>query len=650
MAKKRKKKTRPIATRGFGIKNLDVELQRVEAYAIKEDWVAAYQVIKTLVEQHPQERKVWEYFAEISFELGNMQLHQKACQGLMEIHPTADTAYALAGTYLNNKHPLLALQTFRQAIELDPNHEYVPKAKETIEQLEPMMQDALVEMELTEADGAEIAALHELGQAYLEQEDYEAARAAEEQVLKRRPEFVSAQNNLSLISWMEGDIDGAIASAQAVLEKESENIHALSNLIHFFVVSGNAEAAKPYGDQLKASHVAAWDGWTKKAEGLSYLADDAGVVEIWEQAQAEQDKESAASAFFYHLSAVALARTGNRKQAINQWKQALKINPGFQLAQQNLNDIRYPASQQHGAWPFSWEQWLLPSFSEELQQLIDANRQSGQVGRLTTELAALFAQSPHAIAMLPTLAERGGPLGQTLILYMAEQLKTPELLQVVKDFALSQNGTDEMRYQAAILAAKANLIPKVGVTLWMSGEWREMMLLAYEFHTEPTANHSKAVNQLLGKVLALLRQQTKAEAIEAEALLNQALELEPDAPGLLNNLALSFQLQGRQDESRTLLHQIVEQYPDYVFAAASLAKLHLDNEEIEAADAVLKPILSRDRFHTLEFSAFSDSYIRLLLAKKQEEGARTWLSMWEQVCDEMDIDDARLDVWLMTLV
>lgn len=650
MAKKSKKKTKTIATRGFGAKNLNVELRRVEAYAVKEDWLAASQVLNVLVEQYPQERKVWEYLAEVSFELGRMQLYQKSCQRLWEMHPTADTAYALAGTYLGNKHPMLALQTFRQALELDPEHEYATHAKETIEQLEPLMESVLVEMELTGADGAEIAALHELGQAYLEQGDYEQARAAENQVLERRPDFVSAKNNLSLISWTEGNIEDAIASAQTVLEQEPANIHALSNLIHFWVVSGNAEAAKPYAEQLKASQASAWDGWTKKAEGLSYLADDEGVVEVLKQAQAEKVEESAASALFYHLAAVALARTGNRKRAINQWKQALKLDPGFQLAQENLDDIRYPTSQQHGAWPFSWEQWLLPTFSRELNQIIAAHQPAGQLDKLTDELADLLNRYPNLPALCATVAERGGPMGQDFMLHMAERLEMPELLQMAKDFALSQNGTDEMRYRAAILAAKANLIPKMGVTLWMGGEWRELMLLAYEFHTEPTANHSKAVNKLLSQILPLLRQQTKAKAIEAEALLNKALKLEPDAPDLLNNLAMAWQLQDRLDEARELLHQIIEQHPDYVFAAASLAKFYLEEGDVDAADAVLKPILARDRFHRLEFSAFSDSYMQLLLAKKQEEGARTWLNMWEQVVDEMGGSDPRLDYWLMNFI
>ena len=50
---------------------------------------------------------------------------------------------------------------------------------------------------------------------------------------------MSARNNLSLISWLEGKVDEAIATAKAVLEDYPDNIHALSNLVHYLVVRGD---------------------------------------------------------------------------------------------------------------------------------------------------------------------------------------------------------------------------------------------------------------------------------------------------------------------------------------------------------------------------------------------------------------------------
>ena len=643
---KRKKKSTRLATQGFGRKNLDAELRRVKAVVLKQDWSAACQILEPLSQQYPQEKRVWEYLTDVSFEAGKTTLYQKACEGLFAADPTGENAFMLGGAYLKNMHPLLALQAFRQVLERDPDHKLASEARDTIKKLEPMLEEVLAEMGLSEAAGGmEIALLHERGQAYLGQGDAAAARAAEEEVLARHPEFLSARNNLSLISWMEGDVDGAIATAQDVLEREADNIHALSNLIRFWVISGNDAAARPYGERLKTSQAKAWDGWTKKVEGLSYLADDAAVVDVWRQAQAAGVEGSPASSLFYHLSAVSLARLGDEKQAISQWKKALEETPGYQLARENLNDIRKPIGQRHGAWPLSWEQWLTPKSSAELHQVITTKLRSTQPEKLISGLKDFLNRHPDVMAILPRILERGGPKGQEFILANAEQLKTPELLALIKDFALSQNGPDQMRNRAATLASQANLLPKANVTLWVRGEWRDVMLMAYEFHGEPITEHSKPVEQLLGQALHRLRQDDAKQAVEAEALLSEALELEPEAPDLQHNLAIAFKLQGREEDSNALTRDIVSRCPDYLFASASLAQIHLNEGDIEAAEALLHPFLCRDRFHFLEFSTFADAYIELLVAKKQKDGARTWLQVWEKVNSE----DPTLQYWKQRL-
>ncbi|MGF1567760.1 MAG: tetratricopeptide repeat protein [Nodosilinea sp.] len=635
---KRKKNLAKYTSHGFGKGNLAAELRRAEAALNREDWPEARRLLIPLSQQYPGEKRVWHYLAEASFEIGDTQLFQKACEGLWAVDPTSsDAAYGLASAYIANMHPLMALQTYRTALALDPDHEAAPQARKTIKQLEPLMENILAEMGLTDADGLETATLHERGQAYLEQGDYAAAREAEAEVLRRHPEFMSAKNNLALISWMEGDEAAAIAITQAVLDREPQNIHALANLIHFLVVTGDEAVARPYGAQLKASQAAAWDGWTKKVEGLSYLADDAGVVEVFHQAQSAAVDDSPASALFYHWAAVALARMGDIKEAKAHWKKALQRDPSLKLAEDNLADLRHPVGQRHGAWPFDWHQWLPPTAAAELRRVVNLGLKSAS-DKFSASIKGFLTR--HA-AVLPRLMERGGPAGQEFVLGSAERLKPPALLALIKDFALGQNGTDEMRHRAAILAVQAKLLPKSNVTLWMKGEQRELMLLGFEFHDEPLVKHPKKVEQWLVQALTLLKQGDQASAREAEALINRALEIELDAPDLLNNLAISYLNQNREAEAYALIQDIATRFPDYVFSSASQAKLHLLADDIEAAEAILMPFLARDRFHFLEFNAFSDAYLELLMAKDQVEGARAWLQMWEQV----DPDAARIGHW-----
>lgn len=633
---KRKKKSIQLTTRGFGVKtvspkHLDAKLDRAFDCVEAENWQDALSILVPLSHQYPDETRVWELLSDASFESGEMKLYQKACERLFSLTADGTYAYVLGSVYLNNLHPLMALHTFRQALALAPDHEISSEVRKTIKQLEPVEKEALARLALSEPGGSEIAMLHEQGQVYLEQGDYREARQAEEKILESRPDFIPALNNLSLVSWMEQDAAGAISTAQAVLAMEPDNIHALSNLIHFLVLSGDAEAARPYGARLKSSRADAWDGWTKKVEGLTYLADDESVVAIWQEAQAAKVSDASASPQFYHLSAVALARTGDEKKAIAQWKKALARNPGWAIAEANLNDIRQPIDQRHGAWPFAWKQWLLPASAAQFHELIKTNVKSKKMDKMVANFEVFFNRHADVVAMLPRLLERGGPDGQDFFLHTVTQMKTPMLLAIIKDFALSQSGTDQMRFQAAKLADEANLMPREMVSLWIQGEWREMMLRAYTFHDEPLQRHSEAVEQLASPAYALLEQGGKEQAVEAEALLLKALTLAPTAPDLMNNLAKALSQQGRDDEADLLIHELVSAHPDYIFASVTLARQHLVKGELDAAEVILRPFLARERFHIMEFGTFVDTYIGLLVAKHQKDVARSWFDTWEKI-------------------
>lgn len=276
MAKRKKKKAATVKkSRGFGKKSLAVELQRAAAYAVKEDWQGAYAVLQLLVEQYPDNKQVWDYLSEVA--------------------------------YMVNMYLLLASQVLGRALAIDRDHEFAPQTREILSRITPTIPEIVEELGSDDLEGA---ILHERGQMYVDQGNCPAAREAELEVIRRHPGFMPARNNLALVNWTEGNVEEAIATSKAVLDSDPDNIHALSNLVHFLVVAGDTEAAQVYGDRLKTSPGNGWDPWTKRVEALSYLADDAGIVEMLDQAEADDVDDSPIGAFFFHLTAVALARTG----------------------------------------------------------------------------------------------------------------------------------------------------------------------------------------------------------------------------------------------------------------------------------------------------------------------------------------------------
>jgi tetratricopeptide (TPR) repeat protein len=103
---------------------------------------------------------------------------------------------------------------------------------------------------------------------------------------------------------------------------------------------------------------------------------------------------------------------------------------------------------------------------------------------------------------------------------------------------------------------------------------------------------------------------------------------------LLNNLAAVYEQRGQMQESEALLRQIFDKHPDYSFPRINLARMRIRRGELDQAEELLKPLLSRKRFHFNEFGYFCNAQIELFTARKNKDAARSWLGMWEGIDPE----------------
>lgn len=628
MAKKNKKRTWQVTkASGFGAKNFLPELRKAEAMMAREQWTEALEVLTDLNRTNPNQSQVLDALLSVYYELQSHHLYQRTCEQYLALEPNnASINYVMGGIYLKNGHFLLALNTFQHCLERWPDHGQAEAARDLITELESHCDELLEDLNLPRDQGFELAVLHEQAQAYLEEGEYEKSRAAEEALLEKHPEFAPARNNLSLVAFMQGDLEGAIALCHQTLETHPHNIHALANLVRYQCLSGEQDAARATAEQLQASQEDASESWTKRAEALSFLGDDARILQLYEQAQQTSDwDESIESPMFLHLVAVAMARSGQPHLARQKWQGILERSQ-FSLAADNLNDLNQPLGQRQGAWPFEFYYWIPRSVLEGLVEVITHQTKKEDIKAATEQYLRDY---PYIIALLPQLLERGDPVGRSLAISLANILDRSDLL---RDFALGQQGTDQMRHEAALDAAKADLLPdSESARLWLRGEWQEIQLIAYEFHEEPLWQHDPKLEKLLLKANRLMKSENLDDFQTAERLYKQAQEQEPDAPHILNNLAGTYLLQKREAEAIALWTEITERFPEYVMARSSLALAFLKDKNIEAAESILQPLIKRQRFHYDEFAAFSRAQIRVLLAKNEFAGAESWLQMWANV-------------------
>src|SRR5439155_6217757 len=103
--------------------------------------------------------------------------YQRICEQLVRLWPDdPDVTLGLAGAYLSNLYPLLALRTFGRFLERWPGHGRADEVRATVSDLEAKLPDLLGDIGLTGDDAVEIATLHEEGRALLEAGRFAAAR------------------------------------------------------------------------------------------------------------------------------------------------------------------------------------------------------------------------------------------------------------------------------------------------------------------------------------------------------------------------------------------------------------------------------------------------------------------------------------------
>jgi tetratricopeptide (TPR) repeat protein len=537
-------------------------------------------------------------------------------------------------------HPALALRAFRRFLDRWPDHARAAEARATVTDLERLLAQELPGMGLSGDDALELAALHEEARYLLEHEHYAQGRAVAEQLLRRQPDFVPALNNISQTYAMEGRFDQAIATARRVLAIAPDNIHALGNLGRYLCLSGQFEEATAVAERLKALDVDHVDLPTKQAETLSYLGDDEGVLAAYRRAEQRdgRGKPLEVSAVLCHLAAVAAHRLGQTGEAQRLWRQALARSPGFALAQANLDDLRAPVEQRHAPWPWTLAYWLPGRALSELQAELARASQRDDEESMDRVMRRYLRRHPALATLAPLLLDRGDPAGRTMAFYAARALKTPELLAALRDFAFSQRGPDELRHKAAAVVSDAGLLPAGPVRLWLKGEWHEVQLLGFEVHDEPDPPLPSPAQERLEEAMAALH---GGDGATAERLLTEGLAVAPAALPLRNNLVAAYRLQGREAEAEALIREIHARHPDYLFGRVNMAYLTIQAKQLDEAQALLAPLVGRQRYHVSEFAALCQVEIELMLARKEYQAAQTWFDLWAGA----DPDHPALERW-----
>lgn len=138
-----------------------------------------------------------------------------------------------------------------------------------------------------------------------------------------------------------------------------------------------------------------------------------------------------------------------------------------------------------------------------IDEYLSETRRLKNADALRARTRRFFDERPVLKASLPALLDRGDPRGRIFALTLCRLAETPELWDMLRNFALGQRGPDELRHHAMTAVKAAGLLPKGPVRMWMKGEWTEVVPIAFEVTEEPRDGREWTVQQGDGKLHAV---------------------------------------------------------------------------------------------------------------------------------------------------
>ncbi len=452
-------------------------LRDARDYAARQRWEEAAEILEALNQRHPKRPEILSPLTEVYAGLGEVVQMLDTAETWRQVAPRAPGAlHALLRAYASLNYLVLTWRAGQQFVREFPDDARAEVVRAITAAAESDLQEPLPDLNVTVAEGIELAEWHERARLAMLRNRYPEAQRLCETLLAKYPTFAPALNNLALLHHAAGRLEEAITITRRVLEQAPDNVHALANLTHYHMMRADVDAARETAARLRASTAEAADRAVKIAEALGFVGDDAGLLEL------VRETGAAPHPFILRLGGVAAWRLGRGNEALALWQAAQRLDPDDELVRDALIDLKRPVGYREGPTAFPLQEWVSYSVVQELQRAVERVR-----GEAAIQAAArsVVERHPYLERLAPLLLERVGKAGREYVLGLAGLAQTPALLEAVRDFALGQHGSDRLRLQAAQLATRYGALATGTVRMWMEGAWHDTLMLGMQLHGEP---------------------------------------------------------------------------------------------------------------------------------------------------------------------
>ena len=490
---------------------------------------------------------------------------------------------------------------------------------------DPSLQEALLDEADAREAGVDAMVCFDIGKLHLEGQDFAGALRWLEGV-----DVAPARNNRALALFHLDRVGEALDAFLANWQRYPDNLYALGWAARLRLYQGDATGVEGLCTPLAASDARRLGDALPQIETLLMLGANQAAWEAFEHACTQDwfdDRDDIAGAMLCHFGACAACRLGNSEDARHWWHAALGEKSDFALAGTNLNPSSEAAIQArlpvifdlHHLLPMAWTTALFADKTDGV----------GEVATLTASNAYLEALY---VGGEPSL--RG--LVSIVLKHRTEQADTAAA-DLLRAFARLPIGTKDERFGVLTFLQSHRMIgPTEPVAYWDDNGLREVTVTGTEIYREPKESDLPPDLDALLIEAVVLHNEDRPD--EAEVRLKTVLERVPDHPVALMNLAAVRSAKGHTAELLRLLHAIVDNHPDYLFARCSLAQRLIEQRELEQAEQLLDGLIGRERLHIQEAFLLWGTLAMLYTAKGEAAAAQRLLDGLEAMVE--DDDDA----------
>lgn len=414
----------------------------------------------------------------------------------------------------------------------------------------------------------EAMALNQQGVQHLGEGRLEQAIPLLRQAVSLAPAFVPAANNLALALFYRGDLDSAIA-VQRESAKSSPLLNAfgLANLASFLYVAGREKEAERCLDRVRGMEMLSDDICVKVCETLARFKRHQDILEL---AATAGFVENASSCFF---TGVAAANMGDRERALRDLKRAVFSRPFGDRVKRHLEWLRDGTEPYTvlGDWPYLEPPEVLPVAIITRLRPDDKQLNAFRTRRVLVDFceAGLNEKPGDAIHLITFLGLSKHPASSVLL----------------KAVAYGRFGPDTLR-EAALqtLDMRGELPPGEAVKVFRDGQWCEVRFAKSELN--PRFQFGIKLPGRLNRQYAAAVEEGLQDDPDWEKQGRIFLDVYKQAPEhypALFNYAVSLLHRDRLDEAESLLHDLMREHPDYLFARAALLNIYCMDGRLDAA-------------------------------------------------------------------